>query len=451
MSSETTQEDAISEAERDRDKSKIQIKTEVTDSPIIGLYVTHDTNADEVAGAILRANRQDFPVVVAHNENPGIEPVSFARQLQVEVVDLAGHSHAENPKDALNELARLSGFPSLIWQADPADRIDFEAITDSIYSFDEYVIDPPTRPDVDSDPHVLVAIPAYNEEATIDTVVREANPYADEVVVIDDGSSDQTSEVAAEAGATVIEHEHNQGYGAALKTAFEEAAKSDSDHLVILDGDGQHDASDIPQLVSEQNSTASEIIIGSRYTSDGSTDAPLYRHFGLFVVNLLTNLSFGVLRPKSWINDTQSGFRAYNKQAIQSLAEDESIGDRMSASTDILYHAHKNDYHVREVGTTIEYELENTSSLNPVSHGVILVSNILKTIEQERPITAMGVPGFVTVFCGLGFGYWTFSNYISTGTFPLGLAIISVFFGLTGLLGCFTAIILHSLQQHLSE
>jgi hypothetical protein len=93
---------------------------------------------------------------------------------------------------------------------------------------------------------ISVAIPAYNEAETIAEVVVETREYADEVVVIDDGSADDTAARACDAGATVIEHDHNEGYGAALRTAFETADRRGVDHLVVLDGDGQHDPTDIP-------------------------------------------------------------------------------------------------------------------------------------------------------------------------------------------------------------
>jgi len=151
------------------------------------------------------------------------------------------------------------------------------------------------------------------------------------VLVIDDGSSDDTVLLAKEAGATVIEHEENGGYGAALRTAFREANRRRADHLVILDGDGQHDPSDIPGAVDVQGDGA-DIVIGSRFAEGSETELPLYRRFGLAVVNALTNLSMGVLvRSKSRVGDTQSGFRTYNREAIESLSEDPSIGSGMSA------------------------------------------------------------------------------------------------------------------------
>jgi len=147
-------------------------------------------------------------------------------------------------------------------------------------------------------------------------------------------------------------------------------------------------------------------------------------------VNALTNLSMGVVRSKSRVGDTQSGFRTYNREAIESLSEDPSIGSGMSASTDILYHAHQHGYELEEIGTTIDYDVEDASTHNPVSHGISLVGNILRTVERERPIMVLGVPGFLSSFVGLGFGYWTFVNYISSGTFPIELALISATFAL---------------------
>jgi glycosyltransferase involved in cell wall biosynthesis len=298
---------------------------------------------------------------------------------------------------------------------------------------------------------VIVGIPAYNEAGSIGSVVQDAARYADEVLVVDDASSDATAKQAAEAGATVIHHEDNRGYGGALNTVFAEAARRDPAHLVILDGDGQHDPNDIPEAIATQEDSEADIVIGSRFEAGSETDLPAYRRVGLAVVNTLTNLSMGVIRRESWVTDTQSGFRTYNQQAIQSLHHDDTIGDGMSASTDILYHAHQHDYDLEEIGTTIDYDVEDPSSHNPVTHGLTLVANILKTIEHDRPVTSLGVPGFLSAFAGLGFGYWTFSNYIATGQFPLGLAVTSSFFGLAGIFACFTAIILHSLNTHLHD
>lgn len=304
------------------------------------------------------------------------------------------------------------------------------------------------EPATESACEVMVAIPAYNEGAAIAEVVRQASEYADRVVVVDDGSDDDTADSAATAGAVVIEHGRNRGYGAALKTAFEAAREYDARHLVILDGDGQHDPADVPQLVDTQETTGAPLVIGSRFVDGATSNAPLYRQLGLKTVNTLTNLSMGVVRADSRVSDTQSGFRAYNREAIATLAEDLSIGDWMDASTDILYHAHHYGYEIEEVPITVEYEVENASSQAPFSHGMVLVRNILKTVERERPLTVLAMPGFSLTVVGMGFGYWALTNYIQSGTFSVGLALTASVLALVGIFACFTAIVLHALSTY---
>ena len=418
--------------------------------PAVGMVAT-PTNANEIAVAVLRAKNAGYQSIVAATD-PSLEGVQLSKNLGADVVVPDDPRVTEEELWALlTRTARASGYPGLFRHTDLSQTIDFEASTETIADASEYVIDPEFAPRVSERPSVLAAIPAYNEADAIGTVVEQATAVADEVVVIDDGSTDDTVAEARTAGATIIEHDTNKGYGGALKTAFTEAKRAGAEHLVILDGDGQHDPADIPELVAQQEETDADIVIGSRFGERSQTDLPLYRQFGVRVVNLLTNLSLGVVRKPSRIADTQSGFRVYNRQAIESLADDDTIGDHMGASTDILYHAHRQNYRVEEFGTTIKYDVDNASSQNPVSHGLHLVSNILRTVERERPVTVLGVPGFVSAIVGIGFGYWTFSNYLATGVFPLGLAMVSIFFTLAGIFAAFTAIILHSLETHSQE
>lgn len=423
---------------------------DVSRKPAVGLIAT-EHNADQLSRTILRATEHGHQVFVTHGGDAGLESVRFAEQLGAKIV----HPHEPGLdrralKQELASSARSESLPGIVYQPEGCERIDYEAsseaIGESVYGVE--AVTESERSFTDS-PSVLAAIPAYNEGKAIAEVVDDASPHADEVVVIDDGSSDATVARARDAGATVVQHATNKGYGGALKTAFREAERRDVEHLVILDGDGQHDADDIPTLVETQKETDSHIVIGSRFAEGSETEIPLYRRFGLLIVNLMTNLSMGVIRARSRVSDTQSGFRAYDRRAIESLANDESVGDQMNASTDILYHAHERGYEMAEVGTTISYDVEDASTHNPVSHGLSLVSNILQTVEHERPITVLGIPGFVSAFVGLGFGYGTFSNFLNTGTFPMGMAITAAFFTLAGIFACFTAIILHALKTHL--
>lgn len=420
-----------------------------TDQPAIGILTAPGIDADAIAGSILRAREHGHDPFVVSTSEPSERVRAYARQLDVPTFWPEAPANGYSPRSIAISVAREVGYPGLVWQPVPDTEIDYERSLDSLVDAEQYAVDAVQVPRVDPEPSVLVAIPTYNEDQTIAEVVRGSLAHADEVLVVDDGSEDATVERAREAGATVVEHEHNRGYGAALQTAFQEAANAQAECLVVVDGDGQHDPEQIPTLVGEYLQSEADLVVGSRTTDGGSTDAPLYRRFGLGVVNVLTNLSLGVVRPRSWISDTQSGFRLYSRRAIESLAEDDDIGCAMSASTDILYHAHHNNFTIEEVGVDIKYDVDDANNIHPISHGIALVMNILRTVEQDRPMTVLGIPGILSVFVGLGFGYWTATIYLANGIFPLGLAVTSIFFGLAGIFAVFTAIILHSLNTHM--
>ena len=422
-----------------------------SDSPAVGIVVS-DANPGAVARAVLRAHQRGHQVLVACSSPGESEPeaITFARQLNAMVVTPERETTEVDLWDLLRDAARDCGYPGLIRHRDTGRHIDYDRSLKRFQTDETYAVD--AEPGVPSDENanvgLLVGIPAYNEATAIAGVVTEAATFADEVLVVDDGSDDDTADRAREAGAIVVEHERNQGYGSALHTLFEEADRRRASRLVVIDGDGQHDVADIPRLADHLHEAGAQMVIGNRFSGD-TADIPIYRRFGLWVINLLTNASMGIIGPKDRIGDTQSGFRAYDREMIRSLAEGDAIGTSMAASTDILYHARREGYDIAEIGTTIRYDVEDASSHNPVTHGLVLVNNILRTIEREHPITILGVPGFLMAVLGLSFGYWSVANYVRTGTLPFGPALASSSFLLFGIFTCFTAIILHSLETHL--
>jgi len=413
--------------------------------PAVGVSANR-LDYDSLARVALRAIGTGHTVLLAYDDERAIERLGVFDSIGVIPIRSSG---AETfPLDALTEAARAYGFPGLIYH-DGTDPIDYER-TANRFESNGYV----TKATVESERReprmgTVAAIPAYNEGTTIGSVVEEAAKYVDRVFVIDDGSDDDTVERAEAAGATVAEHAENHGYGAALKTAFRAAAEHDATQLVVLDGDGQHDPADIPKLLAEQRDSGAEIVVGSRFARGSRTRMPLYRRFGLGTINVLTNLSLGVIRRESWVGDTQSGFRAYGETAIETLANDDTIGDHMDASTDILYHAHHHDHEIAEVGVEIEYDVEGASSHHPLVHGFVLLRNILRTIERERPITMIGLPGLALVGFGIAAGYWSLVEFVSTGTVPLTPTIVSTVLVLIGVFACFTSLVLHSINTHL--
>jgi len=416
--------------------------------PAVGLVAT-ESNAEWIAAEILRIHSRAHQAIVTAAVDADLQALTFARWLDAEVVLPSGNwAETDTPRERLRLFAKQAGYPGLLYHGEEKGSVNLSASREALENTEKFTVEARLEPVTDPDPTVMVGIPAYNEAATIGAVVESAKNYVDTVLVVDDGSTDDTVEVAAAAGATVYEHDRNIGYGGALNSIFDQASRGDADYLVILDADGQHDPSDIPELIEQQRKSGAEVVIGNRFDEDADTEMPLYRRFGLFAVNLMTNLSLGILKPANQISDTQSGFRAYSTEAITSLAEDNSIGDQMDASTNILYHAHSNGYQITEVPTTIDYDVETSNNLGPVEHGLTLVGNIIRTVEREHPIMLLGVPGVSCVLIGFVFTYLTMFNYLQSGTFPLGHALASTTFTIIGILAAFTGIILHSLELY---
>ena len=208
--------------------------------------------------------------------------------------------------------------------------------------------------------NTVAAIPCFNTRPFIAEVISKAKQYVNHVIVIDDGSQDGTGEVARAAGATVIVHEHNRGYGSAIKSCLEAARTGSADALVILDGDGQHDPHDIPGVLAPVVRGEADLVIGSRFITNHH-NMPPYRRFGIGLITFLWNVG-----AKVQVSDTQSGFRAYAAWLIRDLHLTEN---GMASSIEILEKARRHNAVVREVPVSCSYV---PSSLNrrALSHGL---------------------------------------------------------------------------------
>jgi glycosyltransferase involved in cell wall biosynthesis len=134
-------------------------------------------------------------------------------------------------------------------------------------------------------PSVVVVIPCFNEEVSVGSMVLSSMSYADRIVVVDDGSSDRTTDIARLAGAEVIRHEVNKGKGEGIKTAFEYARKVRADILILIDGDGQHNPDEIPRLVEPILKQEADMVNGSRFPVKHSHKVPMYRRVGQFTLD----------------------------------------------------------------------------------------------------------------------------------------------------------------------
>ncbi|MEE8392576.1 MAG: glycosyltransferase, partial [Anaerolineae bacterium] len=160
---------------------------------------------------------------------------------------------------------------------------------------------------------VVAAIPCYNEARFVADVVRRTLNHVDAVAVVDDGSTDDTVEVAQAAGAQVVQHPTNMGPGVAARDCLQAGRDMQADVLVTLDGDGQHNPDELPEVIAPILAGEADLVIGSRFMGRYNNVAR-YRRFGIDVITFLFN--FGA--PNK-ITDGQSCFRAYNRRALQVL------------------------------------------------------------------------------------------------------------------------------------
>ena len=286
----------------------------------------------------------------------------------------------------------------------------------------------------------LVAIPAYNEELTIGSVVARARRYADRVIVIDDGSTDATAEVASLVGAEVIRQLTNEGYGSAIRRCFEVARECDADVLVTLDADGQHNPDEIPQLLDEMQQTGADVMIGSRFARSASSRMiPRYRKFGLKVLNHATRLSSGLK-----LSDSQSGFRAYSRKALHAI---DLSQNGMGVSSEIIIKAADSQLAVKEAGIVTRYEGIRVSSKGPVRHGLDVINSIIRLVSQKHPILFFGVPGLVFLGAGAALFLRALDVFNRTNNLITIYMLGWLFCIAVGLFGVLAALLLWSVQD----
>jgi glycosyltransferase involved in cell wall biosynthesis len=282
----------------------------------------------------------------------------------------------------------------------------------------------------------FACIAAYNEEHSIAEVVTKSLSHVDRVVVCDDGSTDETAKVARDAGAIVIT-QSNQGYGAAISSLFDYARKENAQIMVTLDGDGQHNPNQIPLLVDAISTHNVDVAIGSRFL-DGSTKASTYRKSGIKIITSASNYGTNFK-----VSDSQSGFRAYSKDAIDAIHPTEQ---GMAVSTEILLKISNKGLSVAEVPITISYE-GDTSEKNPVSHGVGVLMNTIKYVSIKHPLQFYGIPGLGLIVLGIIFGGIFLDRYLNDGIIFYGSLMGSVVLFLLGAILSVTAIILFSMAN----
>jgi glycosyltransferase involved in cell wall biosynthesis len=281
---------------------------------------------------------------------------------------------------------------------------------------------------------VLAGIAAYNEARYVGSVILQARQYVDEVIVVDDGSTDNTARVAELAGASVIRHPENRGKGAAIQSILAEARKSNPDVLVLLDADAQHNPNEIPILI-KPISEGFDLVIGSREAQNDKT--PRHRRIGKTVISRSTRLA-----SKADVFDTESGFRALSPKAINELELKEN---GFAIESEMITRAAAKNLKMTEVPISNIYTIDG-STLNPVRHGIDVLSRIIVMISQRRPLFFFGLAGGISLVAGIIIGFTVLHIATTTGQVAIGTAVLTAMFIITGILSIFTGIILNALS-----
>lgn len=273
-------------------------------------------------------------------------------------------------------------------------------------------------------------------------MIVEALEYADRVVVCDDGSSDATGEIARRLGAEVVVHHRNLGYGASIASLFKMMREGEGDVFVTIDADGQHDPADIPKVARPVIDGEAEISIGSRYLDAAEREVPAYRSLGIKAITKLTNASY-----LSQITDSQSGFRAYSRRAVETMFPTE-MG--MGASTELIGKATEAGLKIAEVPIEVSYG-EDTSTHNPVYHGLDVVLSTVKHLSIRHPLLFYGVPGTISLAVSLAFWWLTLSVYVAQHKVITNIALAGMASTVVGLILLAVGVILWVMVSVLRE
>lgn len=211
---------------------------------------------------------------------------------------------------------------------------------------------------------VWIVMPAHNEERVIGQVLDALHAEGwRNIIVVDDGSTDRTAEVARSRGALVVSHPRNMGLGAALRTGLREALKRGAERAVTFDADGQHDPKAVRRLVKALEEA--DLVIGVRR----HLGIPLHKRLGNFIMDFVTYLFSGVL------TDSQSGSRAFGRRALKAI---QIRSNRYGVSSEIIIQARRQGLRLKEVPVRCFYTGYSRARGTTIASGVRIFLELVK-------------------------------------------------------------------------
>jgi len=258
-------------------------------------------------------------------------------------------------------------------------------------------------------------MPAFNEAENIgDTIKNIPRKISGidtiEILVIDDGSSDKTVELALNAGASkVVSHKKNRGVGAAFMTGIRNAISMNADVVVTIDSDSQFDSKQIPELIIPILNSQYDVVIGSRFLENNPKNIPKIKRFGNRVFSRIVSW---LVNQK--ITDSQTGFRAYSKEALLDI----SIVSDFTYTQEVLIDLKFKGTQIGEVPVSVKYDEKRKSRVvkNVFQYSTEALSIIIKTLLYHKPIFSFGLFGFILIGGGVLAKIFTISQIFSINT-----------------------------------
>jgi len=262
--------------------------------------------------------------------------------------------------------------------------------------------------------YVLIYMPAFNEARRIGDVIRSLpgtipGVHQVGVLVVDDGSTDDTATIAEEAGAGVLRHAVNKGVGGAFHSALNAALSLGADVLVSIDADGQFDPGQIKDLLAPILAGKADFVTGNRFSSKRPPNMPIVRYWG----NLMMSRLVSTLSPSRAIQDVSCGFRAYSREALLNL----NLYGRFTYTQETIMDIAFKELRIVEIPIKVKYESGRRSRVarNLPMYAINTFKIILRTFRDYRPMLFFGSLGFVVLFTGLGLDAFVGIYYLRTG------------------------------------
>lgn len=219
-------------------------------------------------------------------------------------------------------------------------------------------------------PDTVAILPAYNQEKNIAGLIEEVGKYVNKIVVISDGSTDRTAEIAAKSGAIVPNHSFKRGKGSAIIRGIEISKSLNLDMILLMDSDGQHNPEEIPRLLKLIINNEADMVIGSRFL--GILRTSKINKVGNHLLNLLH-----FLLTFKWVTDAESGYRAFRAEKLYDL---KLTAQRYEIESDTLLEAIEKKLRIKEIPISIVKEEKGITLLDGLKIGKFIIIKKLKSV-----------------------------------------------------------------------